>query len=424
MSVAKKLQPEIKDFVAPSVDWNTRILVVDDEAEIGKAYASVLKPKDNKVTPISSRSSRSTSAESAPENEKYQFDVVVCTSAAEALSHVQTSKAQGRPFAMGFFDVKLGPGMDGVELVKAIHETDPNVLAVFVTAHNDRTIDSISKVVGREREDKWDYMSKPFTDSEILQKARNFISLWNLKKQSDSQAGQLAALNQRVLESERVTSVAAVARGVAHEFGNLLMQITGKAEVSRSKSEDEMRQAFDKIIDASQRASEILDRFNNLSDAKPVVSEKQLYFIDKIMADSMDLMAHQFKLQNIKVCVIKRDKVQAEVNSTSILQVFVNLMINSIHAMGDSGQIDFSVQDLNADYVEVRVRDYGPGVKDEILSRITEPFFTTKGKKGTGLGLAICREIIEIDHGGEFRVQNHSTKGFEVVIKIPKKVSS
>src|SRR6185437_1233983 len=90
----------------------------------------------------------------------------------------------------------------------------------------------------------------------------------------------------------------------------------------------------------------------------------------------------------------------------------------SLHAMGDGGQIDVSLMKAQGQFV-LMIRDYGTGVKPELLDKILEPFFTTKGENGTGLGLAICREIVEIDHGGEFKVFNHVEKGFCVQIQIP-----
>jgi signal transduction histidine kinase len=396
--------------------WNKRILVVDDEPEIVSIYKDILVPQapQNVV-----RSSRSANVQLVNEfQNKYDFEVITAKSAKEALMIVDNMKSQGLSFAMGFFDVRLGEGMDGIELVKEIHKSFSDMYAVFVTAYNDRTIDSITKTLGDTRVDRWDYMNKPFNSSEITQKARNFVSLWNLNKDYQVHTELMADLNRKVLEGERVTSVAAVARGVAHEFGNLLMQIMGKAEVSLNKSPEQMKAALEKIIDASQRAHEILDRFNHLSDTKGMKKVKQSAIVDQVVADAVDLMSHQFKNNNIKICYIKREKVTVDLHATSIMQVLVNLFINAIHAMGSPGQIDISILSIDKN-VEIHIRDYGPGVPAEILSKITEPFFTTKGDKGTGLGLAISKEIIEIDHGGDFTLQNHSVKGLVAIIKIP-----
>jgi signal transduction histidine kinase len=196
------------------------------------------------------------------------------------------------------------------------------------------------------------------------------------------------------------------------------MQITGQADVNRNKGEEEMRTAIDKILDACARASSILDRFNDLSHPSADHPPKEKYFVDEILDEALDLMSHQFKVSNTKICRIKNDHVNASISSTALLQVFVNLTINAMHAMGDGGQIDYSVID-NKTYVEVHIHDYGPGIDPKILDSVTEAFFTTKGDMGTGLGLSICKEIIEIEHYGEFKIKNHQSKGLEVIIKIP-----
>lgn len=416
MSAVKKLQ-----MISPSlVEWNYRILVVDDEVEIGKIYQDILVEKQPTATVQSSRSASNVIPLKKEGERSFQFAVTVCNSAAEALKIVKEAHERGEPFAMGFFDVRLGEGMDGIELVQGIHAIDPQLFAVFVTAYNDRTLDSISQVLGADKMDRWDYMNKPFQRSEIIQKARNFVSLWNLRRESELKSQALANVNDRVRESERVTSVAAVARGVAHEFGNLLMQIIGKAEVSLNKPEVEMRQALERIIDASQRASEILDRFNNLADSKPIVAAKDWFVLNDIVKEAQSLMSHQFKNTRTKLNLDLGEPLKVKVNSTSILQILVNLFINSLHAMGEGGQIDVNLSQ-DGDYAHLQVRDHGSGCPPEHLDKILEPFYTTKGENGTGLGLAISKEIVEIDHRGEFRVANHPEKGFVVSVRLPLK---
>ncbi|MEK6556558.1 MAG: HAMP domain-containing sensor histidine kinase, partial [Bdellovibrionota bacterium] len=258
-----------------------------------------------------------------------------------------------------------------------------------------------------------------FNGNEILQKARNFTALWNLKREREEQSAALADLNRMVLESERVNSVAAVARGVTHEFGNLLMQIIGKAEISRSKNENDMRDALDRIIDAGQRASEILDRFNNLSDNKSAGTNKSKHSIEMILNEALDLVGHQLRRESLKVDLDFKaaSGILLSLHSTSILQVFINLLINSMHALeGRPNKVVKITSEISGAYLKIVFCDNGPGAPAELLDRLTEPFFTTKGARGTGLGLAICREIIEIDHGGEFKVANAKSGGFEVTL--------
>jgi signal transduction histidine kinase len=411
---AKQILPTSEPQGSGEYKRNNRILVVEDEREIGHLYEEILGGKGGDV--VSIQSSRR-AGNALPKAGQPEFAVTVVASAEEALAQVKQAHKKHMPFAMGFFDVLLGGTMDGIELVREILNIQSDLYAVFVTAYHDRTVDAIRDMLGANSSTHWDYLNKPFATGEILQKARNFMSLWNLNHERVAREIQIAEMHRRLLEHERMVSVAAVSRGVSHEFGNILMQIMGKADLGRRKSESEMRQSLEKILEASQRASEILDRFKHLSSTSDVVYKKTLVNLTELLDEALDLMEHSLKVQKIKVCRIKQDSVEVLANATALLQVFVNVIINALHAMGQGGQLDFSVTKLPSG-AEIRIRDYGPGVKPEILDRAFEAFFTTKGEKGTGLGLAISREIIEIEHRGEIQMQNHPVKGLEVVIRL------
>lgn len=402
---------KLENLLNLEAGYNCRVIVVDDEPEILRAYKAILQPAQPQTAVKSSRLKVVQQSDIIPSD----FEVTQAASADEALKLVREAIHQGRPFAMGFFDVMLGPqSMDGIQLVKEIREIDPNMHAVFVTAYNDRNVDSINKILGGS--EFWDYLNKPFAEGEILQKARNAVSFWNLRREKQLQDQKLADANRHLVEKERLMSVATVARGVGHEFGNILVQIMGRADLSKDGNETQMREALQTIFKASETASQILERFKNLAKPSEVKIEKAILWAHEPIETALSLMDHQLDTGNIKVCWIKRDKVMIEANATSLVQVFVNLFINALHAMGSgSGQLDLSVMKV-AKRVEIRVRDYGTGIPDNIIDRIFEPFFTTKKNKGTGLGLAICKEIIEIEHDGELEVHNHRDKGAEFVI--------
>ncbi len=418
MSSALKMNPNIADRPTAQVDsMNNRILVVDDEREIGRLYKEILTGASDKVVPIrSSRALKSQGVDTAQGGS--EFNVTVAHSAEEALALVKRSVAQKEPFAMGFFDVLLGPGMDGIELVKEVHRLDPNLNAVFVTAYHDRSVDSIRTVLETSRVASWDYLNKPFSSGEIVQKARNFTSLWNLNHEKEVREALLAEAHRRLLAQERTASVAAVARGVSHEFGNILMQIMGKADLGRKKAEPEMRQSLEKILEATHRAAEILDRFKHLSNPNAAIKSLSTIRLNALIDESIELLEPTLKNHHVKICRVKSDPIEMVGYETSLLQVLVNLIINAAHAMGGSGQIDFAVTNLGKE-VEICVRDYGPGIPKDMLEKVLEPFFTTKGDKGTGLGLAIAREIIEVEHHGEFQVKNHAVKGLEIIMRLP-----
>lgn len=396
---------------------NHRILVVDDEREILQSYLDILSPQgEQNVVPI--RSSRALGSQ--PLLPRSEFEVVVAKSFDEALAIVKIENKNGRPFAMGFFDVLLGEGPDGFELVKQIHEIDERMFAVFVTAYHDRSVDSIQKFFGSDKTNRWDYLSKPFSNGEILQKARNFISLWNLSEEKKIHDEKLAEAQRRLMDNEKMASIAAVARGVSHEFGNLLMQIMGKADVCLNENNPEkMKAGMEVILQATQRANDILEKFKDLSNPSHGQDEKVSLEVHSLVDEVFSLMEHKIKTSQLKITRIKTDKVAVLAHPTALMQVFVNLTLNAIDAMGAGGQLDVAIVEHQA-HVEVRFRDYGPGIKKEWIDKVMEPFFTTKGRQGTGLGLPICREIIEVDHEGEFILQNHGVKGLEAIIRLPK----
>jgi signal transduction histidine kinase len=424
MSAAEKLENLSIDKSQSRESWNQRILIVEDQKEVAESYQDILKSTNNVVPIKSSRSSRSSREEANTESSESQpfpfhFELKVVHSAKDAIAAMKEAIEKGEKFAMGFVDVLLGEGIDGIELLKKLQEMDPDFYGVLVTAYHDRDINSIYRFLGEDTVDRWDYLNKPFTRGEILQKARNYVSLWNFKKESELRSEELANAHKQLMDSERFSTVAAVARGVSHEFGNILVQITGKAELGQLGDEDKMRDSLQKIFQASLRANEILERFNHLSNPTQQKFTKTSISVSKILDDALDLLDHQLKTNAIKVCHIKRAKVKIRANQTAILQVLTNVIINAMHAMPSGGQLDFSIEE-QGEYAALSIRDYGTGIAESDIDHVLDAFFTTKGDKGTGLGLSICKEIVEIEHGGKFKLHNHEVKGLVIDILLPK----
>lgn len=428
---AKKLNVLDLPQAKKDYEYNWRVLIVEDEPAIAEGIKAIIAPTPSSVVPInrSSRSAAPSKTAGTPnESQKDQFEVVWAKNPTEALHHIKSSILNGKPFAMGFFDVLLGSEIDGIELVRQIHLMDPKIHAVFVTAYHDRTVDSINQILGPNKSDRWDYMNKPFTDGAILQKARNAVSLWNLKEQKKLQEEQLSEASQLLRVNERNSTVAAVGRSVAHEFGNLLMHIVGHAEIALVKGDlAQMRTALTTILKAGETASNVLSKFKKMNNVETVPGLVPIK-LNASVDEALELMAHDFNKRHIKVTKIRYHQCEVDANHHSLVQVFINLFTNAAHVMSPSGQIDISVakcanpEGQNPEsWVEIKIRDHGPGIPQDVLPYVMNPFYTTKGNKGTGLGLPICKEIIEAEHLGEFSLANHPSKGVEVTIKIPVK---
>lgn len=423
MNAVKNLKPQVSNLAKAQPVPNRRILVVDDEPAIAEGIKAIIAPSGENVIPFrrSSRSAPAAAIDSTnPVPPAEVFDVMVVNSPYAALQAVKDALAEGNPFAMGFFDVMLGADIDGIELVKKVHEIDDRMYAVFVTAYHDRNVNSINDFLGHDKSDRWDYINKPFTDGEILQKARNVTSIWNLKRMQEWHEEQLSEAQKLLLQNERMNTVAAVGRSVAHEFGNLLMQIVGHAELALLKNDQaRMKEALDTILKASDTATNVLGRFKKLASGQDKRPEKTLIHVFKPVEEAIELMGYQFKKSQITVEKVKWEQALIEGNHHSLVQVLMNLFINATHVMPEGGKIEVALTKVGSDQVVIKVRDHGPGIPADILPRVTEALFTTKGSGGTGLGLSICKEIVEIEHRGVMRLDNHPDGGVEVTIELP-----
>jgi signal transduction histidine kinase len=234
---------------------------------------------------------------------------------------------------------------------------------------------------------------------------------------------QIIELRQQLLESQKMSTVGALASSITHEFNNILTTVINYAKLGlRHKDDDSREKAFNKILAAGQRASRIttgmLAYARNKSDRKDEIDVAQL--VDEVLL----LVEKDLEVHRVKVEVAVQGEPRANVNVGQLQQVLLNLIINARQAMEGGGRLAIGVK-ANRDegWAEVSVKDSGSGIPAENLRKIFDRFFTTKttdsqGQGGTGLGLALCRDVIEA-HQGRIRVESTVGKGTTFTLKLP-----
>jgi signal transduction histidine kinase len=169
----------------------------------------------------------------------------------------------------------------------------------------------------------------------------------------------------------------------------------------------------------SRRLSAILDNF--MKFAKPGVLHLHPVDVKSVVAHVASLMQYEAEERKISLeTTVPESLCPVLGDETQISQVLVNIIVNAFQAMPEGGFCRISAigqESAATEWVEISVHDTGIGMKGEELTRLFEPFYTTKSN-GTGLGLAIAYRIIA-DHGGEIRINSESGKGTSVVIKLP-----
>jgi len=207
---------------------------------------------------------------------------------------------------------------------------------------------------------------------------------------------------------------------VAHEFNNILSGIIGYTSLASGREDMEsVRKDLQVIEKASDRAVEIVNKL--LSFARQKGEKFQVSQIESAIDDALSLIEHTFETEGIKI-IKNYDKLPAiRLNLGEIQQVFLNLAINSKHAMPEGGAIAINTK-LQGDFVRIDVSDTGGGIAPENLNKIFEPFFTTKtiegSKSGSGLGLSVIYAIIE-RHGGSIDVSSDLNQGTTFTILLP-----
>ncbi len=230
---------------------------------------------------------------------------------------------------------------------------------------------------------------------------------------------EIRELQEKVRRSERLASLGRLASGIAHEIRNPLSSIKGFAQYFQGKLKPPSQDRG--YADIMIREVERLDRViaGLLDFARPQEPHPEPVSIGEILDHSLKLL--QSDLQSKEVGVERNyddGDINLNIDRDQITQAFLNIFKNSLESMEMGGKLRISLG-LNRDKttVEIRVSDTGCGISRENLSRVFDPFFSTK-KKGTGLGLAITMKIIE-NHRGEIGVDSTEGKGTTFRVLLP-----
>jgi two-component system, cell cycle sensor histidine kinase and response regulator CckA len=237
-------------------------------------------------------------------------------------------------------------------------------------------------------------------------------------------------MEEEVLKSKNLQSVGTLAGGIAHDFNNLLMAIVGnislaKMNVSQDGKITEFLNEAERISFMGKNLTQQLLTFSRTGEQirKTVMIGTMLREVaDKLLGSSPVRPRYNVPL----------DLFPVEVDEDQMRQVIQNMVMNAKEAMPSGGTIVISCENVNItpqnklplikeDHVKISIHDEGVGIPEENLSKIFDPYFTTKGmgsQKGVGLGLAICYSIIR-NHNGYILVDSTPGKGTTFQIYLP-----
>ncbi len=248
------------------------------------------------------------------------------------------------------------------------------------------------------------------------------MGLYDLTERRRAEA-QIQRQQEALQQSEKMAALGGLLAGVAHELNNPLSVVVGQATLLMEGSpEPKVATRAEKIFKAADRCARIVKSFLALARRKP--PERKPVDLNQVIRGSLELLGYQIRNADIKIETDLTEPLPMVTgDGDQLTQVITNLVLNATQAMdGWQGQhhIRITTRPGDSQNVSLIVQDTGPGIPQEIKTKVFEPFFTTKGGKGgTGVGLSLCLNIIA-SHDGQLQLGDTPGGGATFSILLPK----
>ncbi len=227
---------------------------------------------------------------------------------------------------------------------------------------------------------------------------------------------EMKRIEERMMHSEKLSALARISAGVAHEIGNPLTSVSSYVQILREMDHDEFtRESLDTVAKHINRIADIVRQMSGFSKTK--TSDLRHHDVHGLIAMTLDLVKYDKRMKGMKIHIdIPEGLPHIVVDETQLIQVLMNIILNAADAMTSGGCLDISAKKLAKD-VEIAIADSGPGIPVEHREKIFDPFFTTK-EKGTGLGLAVSYNIVK-SYQGDILVENRPGGGTIFKVRLP-----
>jgi two-component system NtrC family sensor kinase len=456
----------------------SRIMIVDDNPAIHQDFRQILDRSGRAVRAAALDDierelggSPAPAASLAP-----SYDLQFAAQGEDAVRAVAEARTTAQPFACAFVDVRMPPGIDGIETIERMWQCQPELEVVLCSAYGDYSWEDIVRRLNPG--DRLVVLRKPFDPMEVRQLAACLSEKWLRGRQLDDRLRSLEAQVQAEVEarlrermrhedeqrrSRRLEALGQLAAGIAHEintptqFASANLEYLAEIVPMLGEALAEQRACLAGIARGELTVAEACCRADRLAfseavaEAPKAIADARLGIaritrvvqsvrshahlrdreclvavdVNEQVRTALELARNEYK-HDADAVVELGDVPRVMGDAGDLCLAILNLIINAAHAMrdrratdGERGVLTVSTRTMDSQ-VEISIGDTGCGIPREIRERVFEPFFTTKPVgQGTGQGLSIARATIVERHRGTLRFESEVGKGTVFLIELP-----
>ena len=406
-----------------------RILVVDDNDAILDDYRRIFDDRDAEADDALAALERELGGEAAaaPAAPRLRCEATQVRQGADAVAVAAAALAAGQPFRVAFVDVRMPPGIDGVETVTRLWRQQPDLEVVLCTAHTDYSWAEITRRLAPR--DRLVILRKPFEPIEVRQLAACLAE----------KSARGRAVAEHLRRAERLEALGRLAAGMAHEINTPTHYVGNNLEflgvlidellVTPPAGEDlaarlaDVPGVIEECREGIARIANLVRTMRGYSHMRDGGVHERCDLNHEVAAAAELTRAEYRHAAELELRLGELPPVMCA--RLEISQVLVNLMINAAHAIqarppgSGRGHITVTTRAI-ADQVELEIADDGVGIAPEHADRVFEPFYTTKTHgEGTGQGLALARAAVEERHGGSLSFASRPGHGTRFMVRLP-----
>jgi len=342
--------------------------------------------------------------------------------AQDAVKALEIYKKHSPPVVMT--DIKM-PGMNGIDLLKALKELNPDVEVIMITGHGD-----INLAIKSLKFEATDFITKPIHDEALDIAMRRAWERLTLKRQLQAYTENLEQLvaekTRRLVAAERLAAVGETVAGLSHAIKNISGGLSGGSFVLEQGLELDNREY---LFDGWKMLKKNIDKITALSiDLLDYAKADRLHYRacdpNGPLIEVAELMKEKAAGLNVALDTERDESLSSIVcDPDAVHRCLLNLVTNALEACSAEPECqEASVVRLQSRAtagwgVEYRVTDNCGGIDSQFLDKLFNSFFSTKGRSGTGIGLMLTKKIVDT-HGGEIGVQSTAGKT-DFTIRLP-----